>query len=196
MSVAPLRGGRPRQDQLLGATLDVLREKGYDRLTVDAVVARARASKATVYRRWPSKSALVVAAFASAVEGVATQRDTGSLRGDLLAALDGLLGEMDRLGDVIAGLVGELQRNAELADAMRAGYIDAQRQMVVDIFNRARERGELAAGADVEMLWQLAPSVISFRVLLAGEPVDRAYVTRLVDEVVLPLAQHRPASAT
>ncbi|MEV0318187.1 TetR/AcrR family transcriptional regulator [Streptomyces sp. NPDC050658] len=189
MSVAPLRGGRPRQDQLLGATLDVLREKGYDRLTVDAVVARARASKATVYRRWPSKSALVVAAFASAVEGVATQRDTGSLRGDLLAALDGLLGEMERLGDVIAGLVGELRRNTELAEAMRAGYIDAQRQMVVDIFDRARARGELAAEADVEMLWQLAPSVISFRVLLAGEPVDRAYVTRLVDEVVLPLAR-------
>lgn len=194
MSVAPLRGGRPRQDQLLGATLDVLREKGYDRLTVDAVVARARASKATVYRRWPSKSALVVAAFASAVEGVATQRDTGSLRGDLLAALDGLLGEMDRLGDVIAGLVGELRRNPELADAMRAGYIDAQRQMVVDIFNRARDRGDLAAGADVEMLWQLAPSIISFRVLLAGEPVDRAYVKRLVDEVVLPLAQRSPAN--
>jgi AcrR family transcriptional regulator len=194
MSVAPLRGGRPRQDQLLGATLDVLREKGYDRLTVDAVVARARASKATVYRRWPSKSALVVAAFVSAVEGVATQRDTGSLRGDLLAALDGLLDEMDRLGDVIAGLVGELRRNPELADAMRDGYIDAQRQMVVDIFDRARERGELAAGADVEMLWQLAPSVISFRVLLAGEPVDRAYVKRLVDEVVLPLAQSRPAN--
>ncbi|MDT0346925.1 TetR/AcrR family transcriptional regulator [Streptomyces litchfieldiae] len=188
MSTARLRGGQARQDQLLSITLDVLRETGYDRLTIDEVVARAHASKTTVYRRWPSKSALVVAAFVNAVSDLPAGRDTGSLRGDLLAFFHDLIAEMERLADVMAGLVGELRRNTELAAAMREGYIYARRQAVIDAFVRARDRGEIAKSADVDMLWQIAPAVIFFRWLLTGEPVGREEAHRLVTEVVLPLA--------
>jgi AcrR family transcriptional regulator len=189
MSVTPLRGGPAREAELLGAVLDVLRETGYDRLTIDAVVARARASKQTVYRRWPSKADLVVAAFAAAVSAAPESPDTGHLRDDLLALLDGLLHELAALGDVIAGLLGELRRNPVLATAMEEHFIASRREAVVSVFDRARARGEMAADTDVDLLWQLAPAALFFRALISGEPVDRELARRLVDHVVMPLAR-------
>ena len=73
-----------RETELLAVTLQLLQEHGYDRLTLDAVAATARASKATVYRRWPTKAELVLAAFVEGIRQVAVAPDTGTLRGDLL----------------------------------------------------------------------------------------------------------------
>src|SRR3979411_2506342 len=74
----------PREAELLAVTLRLLQEHGYDRLTVDEVASAARASKATVYRRWPSKPERVCASFIEGVRQVAVPPDTGTLRGDLL----------------------------------------------------------------------------------------------------------------
>ena len=74
----------PRETELLAVTLQLLQQHGYDRLTLDAVAATARASKATVYRRWPTKAELVLAAFIEGIRQVAVAPDTGTLRGDLL----------------------------------------------------------------------------------------------------------------
>src|SRR3954470_6016667 len=74
----------PRECELLAVTLELLQEHGYDRLTVDAVATTARASKATLYRRWPTKAELVLAAFVEGTRQVAIPPDTGTLRGDLL----------------------------------------------------------------------------------------------------------------
>ena len=74
----------PREAELLAVTLRLLQDAGYDGLTVDAVAAAARASKATVYRRWPTKADLVLAAFIEGVRHVAVAPETGTLRGDLL----------------------------------------------------------------------------------------------------------------
>jgi AcrR family transcriptional regulator len=187
MSTARLRGGQARQDELLAATIDVLRETGYDRLTIDAVVARARASKTTVYRRWPNKAALVVAAFTHAVQNIPVPPDTGSLRDDLVAILDGLMIELDRLGDVVTGLIGELRRSPELADAMRSGFIAARRDLIMGIFDQARQRGEIAPGAAIHTVWYLGPALVFFRTVLLGEPVDHAFAHHVVDDIVLPL---------
>ncbi|TMR92758.1 TetR/AcrR family transcriptional regulator [Nonomuraea basaltis] len=187
MSVMPFRGGAAREAELLGAVLEVLRETGYDRLTVDAVVARARASKQTVYRRWPSKAELVVAAFVNAVSRGPGDPDTGSVRGDLLALMDLLLDELAELGDVIVGLLGELGRNADLAAAMEEHYIGARRRSVLAVFERARARGEVSEEADVELVWQAGPAILFFKALVSREPVDRELARRIVDQVMLPL---------
>src|ERR1700761_7562248 len=81
---ADLSPWSPREAELLAVTLQLLQEHGYDGLTVDAVAAKARASKATVYRRWPSKAELVLAAFMEGIRQVAVPPETGALRGDLL----------------------------------------------------------------------------------------------------------------
>jgi AcrR family transcriptional regulator len=191
MPVTPLKGGPAREAELLAAVLDVLRETGYDRLTVDAVVARARASKQTVYRRWPSKADLVVAAFVNAIAAAPAPRDTGNLRDDLVLLLDGLLHELAELGDIIADLLGELRRNPDLAAVMGEQYIAARRQSVLDAFERAKLRGEIAADVDVDLLWQVAPATLFFRALVSRQGVNSALVRQLVDQVVIPLS--RPA---
>jgi AcrR family transcriptional regulator len=189
MPETPLRGGPARQEELLSAVLDVLREVGYNRLTVDAVVARARASKTTVYRRWPSKSALVIAAFTEATKAIPTKPNTGSLRGDLLAILDALVIEIGSFGDVVAGLVSEVQHNPDLASAMRDTFVQHRKQAMLDILAAARERGEIPVDTDFDLLWHLGPALLFFRMLFLGEQVDTALVRRLVDGVVLPAAR-------
>ncbi|MEV6151974.1 TetR/AcrR family transcriptional regulator [Nonomuraea sp. NPDC052129] len=191
MSVTPLRGGPAREAELLGVVLDVLRETGYDRLTIDAVAARAKAGKHTVYRRWPSKAELVVAAFVNAVSTTPVAPDTGELRADLLGLMESLVGELARLGDVVAGLVGEILHNADLARAVQQNYVATRRRLTLEVFERAWARGELSRSADTDLLWQVGPAVLFFRALVSGEPVDSELARRLVDHVVLPLALNR-----
>ncbi|MFD1544059.1 TetR/AcrR family transcriptional regulator [Nonomuraea guangzhouensis] len=191
MSVTPLRGGPAREAELLGVVLDVLRETGYDRLTIDAVAARAKAGKHTVYRRWPSKAELVVAAFVNAVSDRPVVPDTGELRGDLLALMESLVGELARLGEVIAGLIGEILHNADLARAVQQNYVASRRRLTLEVFERAWARGELSRSADTDLLWQVGPAVLFFRALVSGEPVDHELARRLVDHIVLPIALGR-----
>ncbi|PSK98484.1 TetR family transcriptional regulator [Murinocardiopsis flavida] len=193
MTVIPLRGSAEREADLLAAVLDVLRETGYERLTVEAVIARAGTGKSTVHRRWPQKADLVVAAFGRAVAEPPGAPDTGVLRDDLLALLEGLRAELVSLGDIVADLVGELRRIPDLADAMRTGYIDARAETAREVFERARQRGELSEHADLDLLWQVVPATMFFRALVSEEPIDRDLALRLVDGVVLPLAVGRPA---
>jgi AcrR family transcriptional regulator len=84
----------PREVELLAATLELLQEHGYDRLTLDAVAATARASKATLYRRWPTKADLVTAAFVESTRHTAECPDTGTLRGDLLRLAESMCAHM------------------------------------------------------------------------------------------------------
>ncbi|MEV1242275.1 TetR/AcrR family transcriptional regulator [Nonomuraea sp. NPDC050022] len=191
MSVTPLRGGPAREAELLGVVLDVLRETGYDRLTIDAVAARAKAGKHTVYRRWPSKAELVVAAFVNAVSTTPVAPDTGELRADLLGLMESLVGELARLGDIVAGLIGEILHNADLARAVQQNYVATRRRLTLEVFERAWARGELSRSADTDLLWQVGPAVLFFRALVSGEPVDSELARRLVDHVVLPLALNR-----
>ncbi|TDE11211.1 TetR/AcrR family transcriptional regulator [Jiangella asiatica] len=188
MPDAPLRMGRSRESELLDAVVEVLRETGYDRLTVDAVVAKARASKTTVYRRWPTKSELVIAAVSHATNDLPVNADTGSLRDDLLIVLEGLRLELEGFGDLIPGLVSGARRDPELARAFRENLVAPGRDGVLDILSRAKARGELPADADIDMLWRLPPAMMFLRLLITGEPLERDYVRHLVDDVVLPLA--------
>ena len=111
-----------REAQLLAVTLRLLQEHGYERLTVDAVASEARASKATVYRRWPSKAELVFAAFMEGVRAVAVAPHTGCLRGDLLA-LGRVICEHARLhAPTVRAVLTELSRNPALSDALDESY--------------------------------------------------------------------------
>jgi AcrR family transcriptional regulator len=103
---------------LLVATLEVLRETGYDKLTIDQVVARVHASKATVYRRWSNKAELVCAAFAYSIRAEAPMPDTGTLRGDLLAMAEIIAGDAYQYGRIVAGILGAGERNPQLRELL------------------------------------------------------------------------------
>lgn len=186
--------GRPRDAgrdaDLLKATLDLLVEVGYDRLTIDAVAARVKASKATVYRRWPNKAALVVDAVRAmhdAKDEDSVFPDTGSLRGDLLAGARTFVQKLtSEDGRLMAAVMTASMRDPELAAAMRSGTND-KAAMCAAPLDRAVARGELASACGPEVFAEVVQSVFLFRFLVSGEPLDEAFVVHVVDDVLLPL---------
>jgi AcrR family transcriptional regulator len=176
----------PREAELLAITLDVLRERGFDRLTVDEVAARAHASKATVYRRWPSKADLVLAAFSHGVREVAKPPDTGSLRGDLLAIGELVIEQTRLLGTAITGILPELQRQEQLRVYFEHEFIHERRALILGVLEAAAARGEIRAAAINAEIWDVLPGYLVFRGLMPSRPATEQTLRALVDEVLLP----------
>jgi len=177
-----------RREAICEAVYELLGEVGYDRMSMDAVAARARASKATIYRAWPSKPELVMEAVVSCLGGAMEPPDTGSLRGDLLAQLtracDAAKGDD---GAVIVGLLSAAARNAELAETMHKQLYESKCALYESILANARARGEVGEGADPDLLHELLSALILSRRLGRTGPMDDEFITRMVDRVLLPV---------
>lgn len=191
-------GTRPRVEgqreiEILGATLEVLAEVGYDLLTMDAVATRAKASKATLYRRWNSKPELVVAAVMCHHSDTTTLPDTGSLRGDLLAAYCGIGGISDPLArSVLFAVVIAMGRDPEFAEVYRRDFIGPKVATALAIYERARERGEVHPDVDLTVLAPALAGIVLHRAFLLGETVTPELIGRVLDEVILPAALNGP----
>jgi AcrR family transcriptional regulator len=204
MNLSAIRtAGRPRDEAretaILDATLEVLGEVGYDKLTIDAVAARAKASKATVYRRWPGKAQLVVDAFFAmkarthAATGAAQAHwpDTGSLRGDLIAGCRNFVAKLNSdEGKLMVAVMTAQARDPELATAMRSATSEDKRQYCRILAERAIERGELVSPEGVDTFTEVLPAMMFNRLLLTDEPFDDAFITHVVDDIALPLLGH------
>ena len=182
-----------REKELLAVTLEVLSETGYDKLTVDQVVARAHASKTTVYRRWPSKAELVCAAFAHRTRGeFGIAPDTGTLRGDLLALAAMIARVAGEYGRVIAGILAAGERSPRLRELLARDLYDERRDQVQGVLRRAATRGEIAQQAISDDLWDVLPAYILFRTLLDERPVPVTTLRALIDDVLLPSLTRLP----
>lgn len=186
-----------RDADILDAALEVLAETGYDRMTMDMVAARAKAGKATVYRRWASKGELVVDAIACMKKNDIDfdhLPDTGTLRGDLVAMVKPhAIEDGERKLQIMAGLTSMLARDPDLVDAVTAAIVEPRASLNRLFMRRAIERGEIPADTDVETLAMLVPSMTAYRVLILQQPLDRAYLLSLIDGVLLPAVGIRPA---
>ncbi|HEY6399740.1 MAG TPA: helix-turn-helix domain-containing protein, partial [Solirubrobacteraceae bacterium] len=118
-----------RERELLAATVEVLDEYGYDRLTIEEVAARARASKATIYRRWPSKAVLITAAMAARMDMSAFDErlDGAPLRDELLHLVRRQAAEAREMRAIIAGILGEAVRNDELRATIEEHFVKPRR---------------------------------------------------------------------
>ena len=131
----------PREAELLAVTLQLLQEHGYDGLTVDAVASAARASKATVYRRWPSKAELVLAAFTEGVRQVAVPPNTGTLRGDLLTLGEICGQQAHQHASTIRAVLVEASRHPALNDALQHQFLDQRKALIQHILQPGRRPG-------------------------------------------------------
>lgn len=185
-----------RDPEILKHALDVLAEEGYDGMTIEMVAARAKAGKATLYRRWASKSELVIEAIACmkrADTSLDRLPDTGTLRGDLVAMIKPhSIEDGERKLKVMAGLASLLARSPELADAVSAAIVEPRTKINRILFERAIARGEIAADCDVDTLSMISPSMAAYRTLILKKPVDRAFLISLLDGVILPAVGIRP----
>lgn len=176
----------PREAELLAVTLELLQEHGYDRLTVDAVATTARASKATVYRRWPSKAELVLAAFIEGVRQVAVPPDTGTLRDDLLKLGEIICQQAHQQASTIRAVLVEVSRHPGLSNALQHQFIDRRKALIQHVLRQAVDRGEITETAVNDELWDLLPGYLTFRSIIPDRPPTRRTVQALVDEFIIP----------
>jgi AcrR family transcriptional regulator len=185
-----------RDVAICDATLALLLEVGYDRMSMDAVAARAHASKATIYRRWPGKQELVLDAVKARGVGLTVAEDTGSLRGDLVATYRSAIhGSAADDADLIAGVLRAMRTTPELADCVRSQVIESKCDVSRVMVARAIARGELPAETDPLILHEVASALWFHRVLVVGGPVDDAFIAHVVDDVLMPLLDRSSRSA-
>ena len=182
--------GEAREKAILAAVIGLLGESGYEGMTMDAVAARAHASKTTIYKRWPGKAELVRAAVDDYAAGRLTaEADTGSLRGDLMAVMDAMAGHLTpEFMAMMSGLVHAMRTDSELAAALRP-RLGVGHAVAVPIIGRAARRGELPAGADAELAG-LAHEVIEAHVLRRmadGGALSPEFARHVVDDLIIPV---------
>jgi AcrR family transcriptional regulator len=181
--------GRPRSAQadeaIVDAVLALLVEEGYDRLAMDAVAARAGVGKATIYRRWPSKEALVIEAVARRTEPSVAET-SGSTRDRLVALLQGVLAmSQSPMGRLLPCMVGATVSNPALAAHYRAQIIDPRRARIADILCAGIAAGEVRPDVDVELaVDQVVGPLLYRRVFARDEPIDPSYCAALVDALL------------
>lgn len=197
-SAPPRRPGRPRDAgrdaAILTATLELLQQEGYQALTIEAVAARARVGRPTIYRRWSSKPALVVAALVQSTRLAVPDVDTGSLRRDLIALQRHQLALMSTPESrrVTAGLIGDLGADPELAESYVMQYLVPRRATVWQVLQRGVDRGELDANADFAFIYDLLIGPLFMRAVVWGQPLEPDVAEKTAD-VVLASYARKPA---
>ncbi|ASR47553.1 TetR/AcrR family transcriptional regulator [Paenibacillus kribbensis] len=178
--------GRPRnvetQKSILSASYDLLLEGGFGAVTVEKIAEHAGVSKATIYKWWPNKAAVVIDGFLAAAAERLPIPDTGSAFQDLLIHATNVTRFMlSREGKIIAELIGEGQFDAGLAEAYQTRYIHPRRLEARQLLERGVRSGELKGNLDIELSIDLIYGPIFYRLLVTGGPLDDAYIEHLMN---------------
>ncbi|MFD0674684.1 TetR/AcrR family transcriptional regulator [Cohnella sp. GCM10027633] len=178
--------GRPRnveaQHAILAASYALLLEGGFQAVTVDKIADRAQVSKATIYKWWPNKAAVVMEGYLHAATARLPVPDTSSAMADLRVHASNLAGFLtSREGKIITELLGEGQFDAGLAEAYRTRFFAPRRLEARGLLEKGVRLGELKPGLDVDVCIDLLYGPIFYRLLVTGATLDEAYVSRLID---------------
>jgi AcrR family transcriptional regulator len=191
---SPRPPGRPRSPRaeraILDATLELLATEGFDRLTVEGVAAAAGVGKATIYRRWPSKLGLVLAAVGELAAHPLPELTTGRTRDDLVTLvrhiIEALTGSI--AGRILPGLVAETARSPELLGALHDFWI-SRRRLMLEVLRQGSAQGDLPKDVDHELMADLLYGPVHYRFLISAAPVAPPLADQIVDAV---LAQWSP----
>ena len=173
----------------MAITLELLQEHGYDRFSVEAVATRAKASKATMYRRWPTKADLVLAAFIEGTRESASPPNTGSLRGDLLEIGRATCERAREHTPTMRAVLNEMSHSPGLQAVMQEQFVLQRRLVFESVLADAVKRGEIPSAAIHEELFDLMAGYLVFRSVMSDRPPTDETVEAVVDRVLLPLLQ-------
>ena len=178
------RPGRPRSEHarqaIVRSTLTLLQHTSFPELTIEAIAAHAGVGKATVYRWWPSKGALVVDAFASTAEHKLHFPDTGSVYRDVALQMKQFLGILrTRSGRIVAELLGAGQSDPDLLEAFRERFLRPRRQEAYKTLHRGIERSELPAKLDLDLVLDTLYGAIYMRFLIRHDELSESYVNEV-----------------
>ncbi len=178
--------GRPRnvetEKAILAASYDLLLEAGFGTVTVEKIAERAKVSKATIYKWWPNKAAVVMDGFLSAAMSRLPVPDTGSVVNDIIIQASNLAKFLtSREGKVINEIIGEGQFDLKLAAEYRLRYFNPRRLDSRRILERGVQRGELKEELDLELCIDLIYGPIFYRLLVTGENLEEDFIRVLIN---------------
>ncbi|MDF2921496.1 MAG: TetR family transcriptional regulator [Paenibacillaceae bacterium] len=169
------------QQSILSASYDLLLEHGFEAVTAEKIAERAGVSKATIYKWWPNKAAVVVDGFLSAATARLPLPDTGSTYHDVLQHATNLARFLSsREGKIIKELIGQGQFDSGLAEAYRTRYFQPRRLEARHLLERGIDRGELKQNVDMELSLDLIYGPIFYRLVILGDELDDPYIENLV----------------
>lgn len=177
---------------ILGSAWKLFQACGLRRLTIEAIAADAGVGKATIYRWWPSKSAVLMDALEAHLDPEIPFPDTGSAREDLREQIAGVIELLTstRAGKAYLALVAESQHDPQLAKLAQQ-YIAQRRAGAAAIFERGVRRGELRADLDSEIAIDALWGAVYYRLLVSHAPTEPAYAGVLVDQIYPALENRR-----
>src|SRR5215469_7124117 len=186
--------GRPRSEHarqaILRSTMNLLQDTGFDDLTIEAIAADAGVGKATVYRWWPNKGALVVDAFASRTESKLHFPDTGSVYRDVSFQMRRAVAIFrSPQGRIVAALLGAGQSDPELLEAFRARFLRPRRQEAYKTLLCGVDRGELPRGLDLDLVLDILYGAIYMRFMIRHDELSAEYVNEVCELVLTGAAK-------
>ena len=186
--------GRPRSEHarqaILRSTMNLLQDTGFDDLTIEAIATDAGVGKATVYRWWPNKGALVVDAFASGTESKLHFPDTGSVYRDVSFQMRRAVAIFrSPQGRIVAALLGAGQSDPELLEAFRARFLRPRRQEAYKTLLRGIDRGELPRGLDLDLVLDILYGAIYMRFMIRHDELSAEYVNEVCELVLTGAAK-------
>jgi AcrR family transcriptional regulator len=190
--------GRPRSERahraILQAANELLESEGFAAVSVEAIAERAGVSKATIYRRWPNRAAVVMDGFLSTVSSEVPFPHTGHAREDIRIHMRRLAEAFSgKIGRTVAALMAEGQSDPELAGALRSRWLLVRRAEAREILELGIERGELREDIDLEVAVDILYGPIYYRMLVGHAPLDNGFTDALADHIFAGLAAGDPA---
>ncbi|MER5361376.1 TetR/AcrR family transcriptional regulator [Streptomyces sp. NPDC002785] len=188
-SPSSLRRSERSRRATLEAALELCTEKGYGRVTIEAIAARAGVSKKTIYRWWPSKSAVMLEAFTDALVGTIPFVDTGDIAADLRANVMGAVKLLSTppYGPAYAGILSEVHHDDVLAETVRTKLVDPRFGEAVDRLRRAQEQGQIPPDADLPLAVEMLYAPVYYRTVLRKPVQDEGTIAALVAHVLRAL---------
>ena len=189
--------GRPRSEHarraILRSTLRLLERTGFAGLSIEAIAADANVGKATVYRWWPNKGALVADAFESGSAKQLRFPDTGSVREDLRQQMRQWARILrGRRGRIVAAIIAAGQSDKELIEAFRERFVRPRRLDAYEILRRGIQRGELPRDADLDLILDSLYGAVYMRFLIWQKDLSDQFVGEVVELILLNAAKYAP----
>ena len=188
---APRRRSEKSRVAIVTATRELLLERGFDGLSIEAVAARAGVGKQTIYRWWPSKTAVVADAITQHARVLAPVRDSGSFRDDVAAFVRDSFAGASQAGTIRAlrQLGAAAQQDEHVAEAL-ADFTGQRRAVLRSLLARGQSSGDVSPAADLDMLTDIMFGVLWYRALISREPLDPAAADRLTSCLMNAAGSH------
>jgi AcrR family transcriptional regulator len=192
------RRGANLEEAILEAAYAELSEVGYSAFTVEGVAARARTGKASIYRRWPTRSDLLLDAICSQLPtpadcGLTPAIPENKTTADALRDVARMIAKVtsSAAGDVIRAIKCEAVTDPELARAIDERFQGPRREYMTRLFQRGIERGEVRPDADIKAIAEVLPAILTYKIVLQREPMSAAAITAIMEQVMIPLIDPR-----